>query len=106
MALASQLAYVEVSASVAAAARNRRIGARGRVRAAALLDDLWEQMVSVDVDATIAESAAELARRHLLSGADGVHLATAVETGAVLATWDRRLFVAAEAAGVPAVGYG
>jgi uncharacterized protein len=104
--VASVLAYVEVSASVASAGRSRRIGRAGLERAYDALGALWSEIITYDVDVKLGAVAARLAKRYTLSGADSVHLATAVEAGAVLATWDRRLVLAAEAEGVTVVGYG
>jgi uncharacterized protein len=101
--LASRLCVPEVGAALAAAERGARIdGARARVAS-----DEWRRYLAaldiIEVSAEIAERAAGLARQHPLSGADAVHLATALALGdreSVVATWDRRLRTAAVAEGL------
>ena len=60
----------------------------------------------IDLTATLADNAALLAVKHALSGADAVHLATALGVRAgsiVLASWDQRLARAALAEGLVVV---
>jgi predicted nucleic acid-binding protein len=56
----------------------------------------------VELQPATAAAAGELARRHALTGADAVHLASAGALSpaqAVVVTWDRRLHAAARATG-------
>ena len=104
--VASRLVVPEVSAALAAATRARRID-ETRARPAGTE---WRRYLSaldlVDLTADLAAGGADLAAAHDLSGADAVHLATALalrETELVVATWDRRLATAAHAEGVVVV---
>jgi predicted nucleic acid-binding protein len=101
--VASRLSVPEVSAAIAAAERGGRIdGARARVARAERLRYLAALDV-VEVSADLAANAAALAVRHALSGADAVHLATALtlrHDELVVATWDGRLATAAAAEGL------
>lgn len=70
----------------------------GRTRGA--IQTFWDRIAVVELDAALADGAAELAERHRLSGADAIHLASALQAaeggGEVLfASWDRRLRAAA-----------
>jgi len=77
-----------------------RAGAGGPVLAD--FDDLWSAVDSVEIDALLCESAAKLAARHGLGTLDALHLAAArtIPGAATLATWDRRLWDAAQAEGL------
>jgi uncharacterized protein len=102
-AVASRLCVPEMSAALAAAERGARLDpARGRVARTE-----WQRYLSaldlVEVSADVADRAAGLAAVHPLSGADAVHLASALVLPArelVVATWDRRLSTAAAAEGL------
>jgi hypothetical protein len=93
--VASVLVYAEARAAIAAGRRGRRLTRAAAEAARAALDDRWEELHRVDVTAAIAAAAGDLADRHGLRGADAVHLATAVTTGAgtglLLLTWDAAL---------------
>lgn len=101
---ASRVAYPEVRAALAAAARARRLG-RADARSAAVQ---WEEFAGalrrVELSTTVEHHAGELAATHGLSGFDAVHLASALVVGAaaplVLATWDHRLAGAATSLGL------
>lgn len=99
----SRLAQVEVHAALAAARRAGRIDEPQRQRAAALFDGDLAQLRIVELTVAVAAAAAELSARYALSGADAVHLASALVFGAgpsiVFATWDRRLHDAASRCG-------
>jgi len=105
--VASRLSMPEVSAAIAVAERGGRID---RSRARVALDEWRRYRGALDVielSAEIAEQASGLATKHPLSGADAVHLATARalrDRELVLATWDRRLGVAAVAEGLSVIG--
>ena len=101
--VASRLAVPEMSAALASVERSGRVN-RADARTAR---DEWRRYVValdvVEISAEIADHAAGLAVAHPLSGADALHLATALalrESELVVATWDRRLAVAALAEGL------
>jgi len=104
--VASRLSVPEVSAALAAAERGGRVD---RARARVARNEWLRYLLALDVveiSADIADHAAGLAASHPLSGADAVHLATAMALGdgeLVLATWDRRLAAAAVAEGLSVV---
>ena len=104
--VASRLVVPEVSAALAAATRARRID-EARARAARTE---WRRYFAaldlLDLTGDLAVRGADLAAAHDLSGADAVHLATALalrETELVAVTWDRRLAAAAQAEGIVVV---
>ncbi len=104
--VASRLSVPEMSAALAAAERGGRVD-RARARVAR---NEWRRYLAaldvVEISAEIADHAAGLAVAHPLSGADAVHLATALALRhgeLVLATWDRRLASAAAAEGLSVV---
>ncbi|MDH4346273.1 MAG: type II toxin-antitoxin system VapC family toxin [Thermoleophilia bacterium] len=99
----STIAYAEVRAAIAAAARGRRISPRRNEAAVAELDAAWELVYSVDVDETLSLFAGALAARHGLRALDAVHLASArslAEGEPVLVSWDVDLRTAAAAEGL------
>ena len=102
-AVSSRLAYPEVRAALAAAAR------RGRIEAEelALLERDWEMYWSavrvIELTPGVAHAAGDLCSEHGLRGADGTHLASALElfdADPVVAVWDVRLAVGASAVGL------
>jgi len=104
--IASRLAVAEVSAAIATATRYGRLDgtSAGQVR------QRWAHHVRViefvELLAQVGADAANLAAEHDLSGADAVHLASALtlrEMDLAVVTWDRRLAVAAAAEGLPVV---
>lgn len=105
-AVSSRLAYPEVRSALAAAGRDRRLGAGARRRAEADWERYWAATRPVELTSAVTADAGELAGRHALRGADAVHLASAlaVEPDSLLfAAWDRRLRAAVEAAGLELV---
>ncbi|WNV74489.1 type II toxin-antitoxin system VapC family toxin [Geodermatophilus sp. DSM 44513] len=101
-AVSSRLAYPEVRAALAAAARARRLTPADRSRAEAAWEDYWAATRAVELTGAVAARAGELAGRHALRGADAVHLASLQAVGVaavVFAAWDRRLREGARAAG-------
>jgi len=103
---ASRLVVPEVSAALAAARRSGRLDAAAHRRSLHEWGRLQDEVDMVEVTAGVASEAAELATRYLLSGADAVHLASALsldDAGPLLVTWDRRLGSAATAAGLSVV---
>lgn len=104
--LASRLTVPEVSAAIATA---RRLG-RLDETAARQVRRRWAHDVDavefVELQARVGADAADLAAEHELSGADAVHLASALtlrEMDLALVTWDRRLAAAAAAEGLAVV---
>jgi predicted nucleic acid-binding protein len=93
-----RLAYPEARAALAAAARAGRLSARAHRRAKSEFEALWQQMWVIELSASIAHEAGELAERQALRGYDAVHLAAALAIGdpqLVLVSWDADLTSAA-----------
>ena len=98
------LAYVEVRAALAAAWRGGRIDDGQLDGAEDEWEGYWSSVRPIDLTELIARVAAQECRKHALSGADGVHLASALavsEAGVVVVSWDKRLSAGARAAGLP-----
>lgn len=102
-AVSSRLAYSEVCAALAAAGRDHRLDAADQRHAEAAWEEFWAAIRPVELTETITMHAGELASAHALRGADAVHLASALAVGAsdtLLAVWDNRLRLGAEAVGI------
>jgi predicted nucleic acid-binding protein len=94
----SRLLVPEARAALARATRDRRLSPGGATRALDLLRTLFAQVEPVELDASLAERAGELASKLGLRGGDAVHLASyeLVDAGdAVLVTADGDLARAA-----------
>jgi predicted nucleic acid-binding protein len=101
-AVASRLAYPEVRAALAAAARNHDITETELDAAERDWDGYWAATRPVELTPTVERHAGQPARAHALRGADAVHLASALAIGdpdLIVAVWDRRLHAGAKAAG-------
>jgi uncharacterized protein len=101
-ALASRLAYPEVRAALAVAARNHDITETELDAAERDWDGYWAAVRPVELTVAVERRSGELARAHALRGADAVHLASALAIGdqdLIVAVWDRRLHAGAQAAG-------
>jgi uncharacterized protein len=101
-AVASRLAYPEVRAALAAAARNHDITDAELDAAERDWDQYWAATRPVELTLAVERHAGQLARAHALRGADAVHLASALaigDPGLIIAVWDRRLHAGARAAG-------
>ena len=101
-ALSSRLAYPEVRAALAAAARNHDLAESELSGTERAWEDFWAATRPVELTAAVARHAGHLARAHALRGADAVHLASALALGdpdLIVAVWDRRLHTAAHATG-------
>jgi uncharacterized protein len=101
-ALASRLAYPEVRAALAAAARNHDLDSGKLAAAEGAWEEYWHAVRAVELTPAVTQHAGDLAREHDLRGADAVHLASALAIGdpdLVVAVWDRRLHSGARAAG-------
>ncbi|MGH3931509.1 MAG: type II toxin-antitoxin system VapC family toxin [Pseudonocardiaceae bacterium] len=102
-ALSSRLAYPEVRAALAAAHRNHDLDEDGLNSAEHAWENYWAATRPVELTPAVERRAGELARLHALRGADSVHLASALaiaDPDLVIAVWDRRLHVGAQAAGL------
>lgn len=101
-ALSSRLAYPEVRAALAAAARNHDLTDSELAHAESGWEAFWAATRPAELTAKVEQHAGRLARAHGLRGADAVHLASVLaigEPGLVVAVWDRRLHAGAQAAG-------
>jgi uncharacterized protein len=101
-AIASRLAYPEVRAALAAAARNHDIAETELDAAERDWEGYWAATRPVEFTVAVERHAGQLARSHALRGADAVHLASALaigDPGLIVAVWDRRLHAGAQAAG-------
>jgi hypothetical protein len=101
-ALASRLAYPEVRAALAAAARNHDFDDDKLAAVEEAWEEYWAAIRPVELTAAVEQRAGHLAGEHALRGADAVHLASALAIGdpdLVVAVWDRRLHAGARAAG-------
>ena len=101
-ALSSRLAYPEVRAALAAAARNHDLDPDDLLSAEQAWEEFWAATRPVELTPAVERQAGELAREYALRGADSVHLASALAIGdpdLVIAVWDRRLHAGALAAG-------
>ena len=102
-AVASRLAYPEVRAALAAAARNHDLDEHDLDDAERAWDGYWAATRPVELTAAVERHAGYLARAHALRGADAVHLASALaisDPDLIVAVWDRRLHTGAQAAGL------
>ncbi len=94
-AVSSRIAYPEVCAALAAANRNGDLDADTWLSCSRHWDELWTVIRPVELTSVVERSAGRLARVHSLSGADAIHLASALAiraTDPVVAVWDRRLY--------------
>lgn len=102
-AISSRLAYPEVRAALAAAARNHDLAANDHDTAEDTWNDYWAATRPVELTVAVEQHAGQLARTHALRGTDAVHLASALaisDPDLVIAVWDRRLHAGARAAGL------
>lgn len=101
-AVASRLAYPDVRAAVAAAARNHDITEAELDAAERDWDGYWAATRPVELTPAVERHAGQLTRAHALGGADAVHLASALAIGdpdLIVAVWDRRLHNGTRTAG-------
>jgi hypothetical protein len=105
-AVSSRLAFPEVCAALAAAARNQLISEREYREAVLAWAKYWGAVRPVELSTDVAHEAGELAGALSLRGADAVHLASALALGLddlVFAVWDRQLHTASVHAGLRVV---
>jgi uncharacterized protein len=74
---ATELAYVEVRAALAAAQRAGRLNAMGLAAAKQNFEVWWPSVIQIRVDEHLLQRAADLAEYGSLRGYDAVHLAAA-----------------------------
>jgi len=99
----SRLAYPEVRAALAAAARNHVLTIEDLQEAERSWEGFWAATRKVELSVDVGQHAGDLARSHALRGADAVHLASALAIGdddLVVAVWDRRLHAGMLGAGI------
>ena len=100
----SWLAYPETRSALARAYRDGRLTETGLQGAWTQQDELWRNLNLVELSPDIARHAGDLLAQFPLSGADAVHIASAlaVRNGAAItfASWDNRQTAAAEALGL------
>ncbi|WP_425310876.1 type II toxin-antitoxin system VapC family toxin [Ammonicoccus fulvus] len=102
--LTSRIAFVEVAAALAMAERQQRLDATGHDKALSDFKSLWGSFDVVEISASLARSAAGMARDLALRGYDAVHCAAAAglatTEGFVAAANDARLNAAWHELGV------
>ena len=102
----SLIGYPEVCSALARARTHRIKDDLGFHRAVARWNESWESVRSVPLTEMVTMAAGHLAANHGLSGADAVHLASALAIGrehVVMTVFDRKLHVAAQAEGLATV---
>ncbi|MBA3728965.1 MAG: type II toxin-antitoxin system VapC family toxin [Actinobacteria bacterium] len=98
-----RITYPEARAALASGERMRRLTPTLHRRAKHQLEQLWDEMRVVELDASVSRTASELAERYGLRGYDAVHLAAVLvirEDAPLLATWDAELATAANLADI------
>ncbi len=101
--ITSVAAYPEGRSALAAAGRGGRIGPIQHRGAIAQLGNLFASMATIELDASLAMTAGDLAERFALRGYDAIHLASALDAddgATVMVTWDRQLAQAATSVGL------
>jgi predicted nucleic acid-binding protein len=106
LAVSTRLAYPEVRAGLAAAARDGLLSGRELAQAERRWAELWPEVWVIELSHSLATTAGELAVRHSLTGADSVHLAsgtTISANAALFVAWDQRLRAGALAEGMAVI---
>lgn len=92
VAVTSRLTYVELHAALARMKAGRRITSAEERAKLDAFGRLWSQAGVVDIDASVIEEGAHLARKHSLRAYDAVHLASAAVAASAepvqFACWD------------------
>lgn len=102
----TEIAYVEVHAALAQAARHGRLDAAEHREALASFETIWEDIARIPVDSLVIGHAATLAATQALRGYDAVHCATALAVASddfVAVAGDRRLLEAWRELGVATI---
>ncbi|MEO1059942.1 MAG: type II toxin-antitoxin system VapC family toxin [Actinomycetota bacterium] len=102
-ATSSRLAEAEVPAALAAANRNHVLTDDALRHARQGWERIWASARPAELTPEVSSAAGALAVEHPLSGADAVHLASALavqDAGVIVAVWDRRLHAGCEATGL------
>ncbi len=104
----SLIAYAEVASAIAGARRRGDVRVADADAAWRLFHADWDDLAVLAVEPSTVEAAAALVREHDLRGFDAIHLATAlgwqrqIGSPVTMATFDRRLWHSAQAAGLDA----
>jgi predicted nucleic acid-binding protein len=101
--VSTQLVHVEVSAALARAQHQGRIGVDEREDAIARLEALWERLSVTEVDESLVRRASQLAWQFALCGYDAVHCAAAeqlADVDLVAVSGDRELLEAWSSLGI------
>jgi predicted nucleic acid-binding protein len=102
----ARVTRAEVSAALSKAIRTKALARDEAARALKLFRNQWPDLLHVDISETLVASADALAWEHSLRGYDAVHLAAAldwqlmIDAPVTVATFDKRLWDAARAAGL------
>jgi predicted nucleic acid-binding protein len=104
-AVSCRLAYPEVRAAIAAAARDHRLDPGAEFAAAHAWEQYWSGVRVLEFSEAVSRNAGVLAGEHGLRGADAVHLASAsaLDADVVVAVWDQRLASAAGRLGLSTI---
>jgi predicted nucleic acid-binding protein len=100
------IAYVECRSAFARREQEGTFAAGDHVEMLRSLDDRWEELVVVALDAPLVRAAGDLATERVLRAADALHLAAAKRIADasldrfIFGSWDRRLWDAAVSAGL------
>jgi predicted nucleic acid-binding protein len=101
--VASRIAHPEVRAALAATHRNHDLSDDDLATVETTWSRFWVALRAVELTDIVESQAGDLAGAHALSGADAVHLASALtvdDPDLVVAVWDRRLHRACRVAGL------
>lgn len=101
--VASRLLLVEMGSVIARVTRTHELGRPARQQITGAWESRRRDIATIEVMASVIDRAVDLVHRHPLSGADAVHLATALSVDLdelVFVTWDARLHQAARAEGL------
>ncbi len=100
----SRLAYPETFSAIVKAHRNGRLSEHDLGLALDQFEEIWEGAAIVELVADIARHARDIVLEHDLSGADAVHVASALSSSRrdplTFVTWDQRQAEAAIAMGL------
>lgn len=104
--VSSRIAYTEVRAALAAANRGGRLNKRQLSKAKDDWERYWATVRAIELGPHLDHSAGDLAEAHGLRGFDAIHVASATRihtTDVVIATWDTRIYLAAQSMGYATV---